>query len=243
MVAKLEPGERQSAGAAAGSDDKLNQQIRSIVEGLQAVGAQPKSPEGVAPVAGDDLRLGIAPDLDHDASESKAIHDRLVAIENQIKNRGSRGVGRYLFAILIGVAATLAWQSYGESAKQIIVTRAPELGWSPQTQHMIATAIQWVGWTSPPAGPEKQAPLVAQTAPSNPSLDAGQVQQIRDSLGGLQQTVEQLAGDQDQIAREIRRVESAVAELNAKFPGTPQSSVAPAPKPIPVPPSSRPPRQ
>ncbi len=243
MAAKSGSIERQSASAATGSDDELNQQISSIVEGLQAIGVQPNGLEGGEPVAGDDLRLGIAPDLDPEALERKAIHDRLVAIENQMKKRGSRGFGRYLFAILIGVAATLAWQTYGESTKQIIVTRAPELGWSPQTKHMIATAIQWVGWTSPPAGPEKQAPLVAQTPPPNPSLDPAQVQQITQSLASLRQTAEQLAGGQDQIAREIRRLESAVAELNAKIPESPEWSVAPARKPVPVPPSSRAPRQ
>jgi hypothetical protein len=31
MAAKIEPTERQSAGAAAGSDDNLTQQLRAIV--------------------------------------------------------------------------------------------------------------------------------------------------------------------------------------------------------------------
>jgi hypothetical protein len=238
MAAKLESTEPHPAAAVLGSDDKLNQQIRSIVQGLQAIGVQPNPQEGGEPVEADDLSLGIAPDLDHQASERKAIYDRLVAIENKMKKRGSRGFGRYLFAILIGVTATLAWQSYGDSAKQIIVTRAPELGWSPEIRQMIATSIQWVGWTNPSASLEKQAPLVAQTAPTNPSLEAGQ-----QSLAGLQQTVEQLAGTQDQIARELRRLESVVAELNAKIPDSPQTPVAPAPKPTPVPPSSRAPRR
>ena len=61
--------------------------------------------------------------------------NRLLIIENAMKKRGSRRFRRYLVAILIGVAATLAWQSYGESAKQIIATRAPELGWSPEAKH------------------------------------------------------------------------------------------------------------
>ena len=154
-----------------------------------------------------------------------------------MKKRGSRRFGRYLVAILIGVAATLAWQSYGESAKQIIATRAPELGWSPEAKQMIATSIQWIGWTKPRAGP---APPVAQTAPTTPSLDPGQVQQMTQNLATLRQTVEQLAGGQDQMARQIARLEAAVAELIAKIPEPPaQPSVAPARKPTPVPPSSR----
>jgi septal ring factor EnvC (AmiA/AmiB activator) len=105
---------------------------------------------------------------------------------------------------------------------------------------MIATSIQWIGWTKPAAGPEKQASPVAQTAPTTPSLDPRQVQQMTQNLATLRQTVEQLAGGQDQMAREIARLEAAVAELIAKIPEPPaQPSVAPARKPTPVPPSSR----
>jgi hypothetical protein len=94
-----------------------------------------------------------------EASERKAIHDHLVAIEKEMKRRGSRGLARYLAAILIGVAATLAWQSYGDATKRMIATKAPELSWSPEAKQMIAS---WtLGWTKPPAGSEKQAALVA----------------------------------------------------------------------------------
>jgi hypothetical protein len=176
--------------------------------------------------------------LDQEASERKAIYDRLVAIENEMKRRGSRGFVRYLVAICIGVAATLAWQSYGDAAKQIIATRAPELGWSPDAKQMIAS---WtLGWTKPPAGSEKQALPVAQIAPSAPSIDAEKVQQLTQSLAVLRQTVEQLAAGQDQMTRVIGRLESAVTELIVKIPEPPpQPPAAPARKPTPAPPSSR----
>src|SRR5690349_22875433 len=50
-----------------------------------------------------------------------------------------RRFARFLLAICIGVAGTLAWQSYGDATKQIIATRAPELGWSPESKQMIAS--------------------------------------------------------------------------------------------------------
>jgi hypothetical protein len=223
MVAKIEPTDRQWAGAAAGSDDEFNQQLRAVVE--QRVDLQPNHPEEDEPWERDDLRPVIRSYLDHQVSDSKLIYSRLVAIENEVKKRGSRSprrFRRYLAAILIGVAGTLAWQSYGESAKQLVATRAPELGWSPEAKQMIATSIQSIGWTKPPAGPEKQTPPVAPTAPTSPSLDSGRVQQMTQNLAALRQTVEQLAGGQDQIARQIARLETAVAGL----------------KPTPVPPSS-----
>jgi len=53
MAAKIEPTERQSADAAAGSDD-LNQQLRAVVE--QRIGLQPNHLDEDEPVARDNLR-------------------------------------------------------------------------------------------------------------------------------------------------------------------------------------------
>ena len=184
----------------------------------------------------DDLHSGFTR-LDWDASERKAIHDRLVAIDNKMTRRGSRGFGRYLVAILIGVAATLAWQSYGDAAKRVIATKAPELGWSPEAKQMIAS---WtLGWTKPPVVESKAAP-VAQTAPIATSLDPEKVRQMAQNLAEVRETVQELAAGQNQVTREIDKLESAVVEILMKMPEPPpQPPAAPARKPTPVPPSSR----
>jgi hypothetical protein len=218
-------------GAAAGSDEQVDQQLRAILENLQQV------TKGDQPVERDDLSLGIAPQLDREVLERNAIYDRLVAIENRMKRRSSRSFGRYLIAICVGVAGTLAWQSYGDAAKQVIATRAPELGWSPQAKQMIAS---WtVGWMKPPA--EKTAPeaVASSKAPPVPAIDSAQVQQIAQSLAALRETVGQIAASEDQTSREIARLESAVAELILKFPEpSAQPPAAPARKPAPVQPQS-----
>src|SRR5215467_8824734 len=134
-AANKERTERPSAGAVAGSVDKLNEQLRVSAEHLLRPSQQPKAGEDLH-----ELLSAISHRLDHESSERKAIYDRLVAIESQTKRRGSRG--RFLVAICIGVAVTLAWQSYGEATKQIIATRAPELGWSPEAKQMIASWVQ-----------------------------------------------------------------------------------------------------
>jgi len=154
-----------------------------------------------------------------------------------IQMRDPRGFAR--FAVLIGVAATLAWQSYGDAAKQVIATKAPELGWSPEAKQMIAS---WtLGWTKPPAGPEKIAPeTVAPKAPPAPSLDPAQVQQITRSLAAVRETLQELAGSQRSMARDIARLESAVAEILVKIPEPlPQSPAGPARKSPAAPSSSR----
>jgi hypothetical protein len=215
--------------------------LRAILDSLERVGFQRKPVGEDEPVERDDHRSGFTSRLDQEASERKAIHDRLGAIENGMKRRGSRGFARYLVAILIGVAATLAWQSYGDAIKQIIAGRAPELGWSPEAKQMIASWVQQLGWTKPPAVESKAAP-VAQTAPAVPSIDPAQVQQMARDLATLRLTVEQLAAGQSKL-------EAADVEILEKItpaPPPPQPPAAPARKPAPLPPSSRtpiPPRQ
>jgi hypothetical protein len=216
-AAKIEPTERQLARAVANSDDKLDEQLRVSAEDLLRPSHQPKAGEDLH-----ELLSVISHRLDHESSEQKAIYDRLVAIENQTKRRGSRGFARFLLAICIGVAATLAWQSYGEATKQIIATRAPELGWSPDAKQMIASWVQQLGWTKPSAGFENTAvrPPALETpkAPAAPSLDPEQVQQMTQSLAALRETVGQLAAGQDRMAREMARLESDLVDILLKMP-------------------------
>jgi hypothetical protein len=116
------------------------------------------------------------------------------------------------------------------------VTRAPELGWSPEAKQIIASWVQQLGWTKRSAGPENtavQAAPVAQTAPETvapkapaaPSLDPEQVHQIALDVAALRQNVEQLSASQDQMAREMRRdiarLESDLVDILLKIPEPP----------------------
>ena len=254
-AAKIEAAERQSVGAAAGSDDKL------------AKSHQSRPAEDMHT-----LLLRVSHRLDYEHAERNTIDYRLRAIEKQMKaigrqtkRRTSRAFVRYLAAICVGVAGTLAWQSYGEEAKQTIATKAPELGWSPEVRQMIAK------WTKPPAGPEntaarppvqetQQAASVAQTAPeavapppAAPSFDPEQAKQMAQSIDELRQTVGRLAATQEQIAshlaatqeqigREMTRLQAADQEILAKIPAPPPVSRPPPPtrKPPAVPPQRAP---
>src|SRR5262249_55058034 len=147
-AANKERTERPSAGAVAGSVDKLNEQLRVSAEDLLRPSYQPKAGEDLH-----ELLSAIGHRLDHESAQQKSIFDRLVAIENQTKRRGSHGFASFLLAICIGVAGTLAWQSYGEATKQIIATRAPALGWAPGAKE---TARRWgpeAGWEDAAGGP------------------------------------------------------------------------------------------
>jgi outer membrane murein-binding lipoprotein Lpp len=108
----------------------------------------------------------------------------------------------------------------------MFATNAPELGWSPETKQMIANWVEQLGWTTkPPATPAvrssatetPQAAPVAQTAPAAvgssvpvaPSINPAEVHQIATDLIALRQTVAQITAGQDQMAREVVKLQGA----------------------------------
>jgi hypothetical protein len=218
------------------------------------------------------LLLRISHHLDYETSERSTIYYRLLAIdaqakriESQTKKRALRALARYFVAMCIAVAGTLAWQSYGEANKQTIATRAPELGWSPEATQMIAGWVQQLGWTKTTlAGPEASAvrpvaetlqaipvaqaapEAVASKAPATPAVDPEQGQRLMQSLTALQQSVDQLASAQEQLARQIKLLQVSDFEILSRVPAPPPPLpvAAPVRKPMTAPsapsgPSSR----
>lgn len=149
--------------------------------------------------------------------------------------RARRAFTRYLIAICIGVAATLAWQSYGNVIKQTVATKAPGLGWSPEVQQLIAASVQQLGWTKPTGfeggAPPAAAPETAQQAPGAqaaadpaasapsavPSPTLEQMQQIASDVVALKQAVTQLSSNQDQMALDIAKVQATDQEVLNKI--------------------------
>ena len=148
--------------------------------------------------------------------------------------RTSRAVARFLIAACIGVAATLAWQSYGEIATQIIASWAAQHGWLPAwLSHVIPT--------SPSSGPEAAAeranppavqtsassgPQTAQPAavPAAPSSDQRSFEAMTLSLAEVRQRVEQLAVTQEEMANEIVKLHAAEQDIRRKMAVAPPAS-------------------
>src|SRR5262249_18813395 len=197
-----------------------DEQSRAFLKNLEGTSDQRKAVEL------DDVLLGILHRLDDGTSERKATYDRLLVIENEMTRRASRGgFARYLLAICIGVAATLAWQSYGEIPKQIIAAKAPQLGWSTETKQIIASWVQPgpESTAARPSLPVAQVATAAQTvpsavvpkAPAAPSIDPDQVHRIAVDLAALGQTVDQLAANQDQMVHQIDMLQTSNQEILA----------------------------
>src|SRR5262245_7024046 len=137
------------------------------------------------------------------------------------RRRFSRVVARYLIAVGIGVGGTLAWQSHGDRAKQMagsvivafwqshgepawqsVASRLPRLVW-PARQPRPADA--------PPAAAVPTADPVATeraAAPAAASVDTRTIDALVNDLAALRGTVDQMAANQEQMARDIARFQA-----------------------------------
>ena len=173
-----------------------------------------------------------------------------------IPSRRSRWLVRYVLTICFGVAATLAWQSYGQTSKQMIATRAPDLGWSPQAKQRIASWVEQLGWTKLPVDAENAAhrPIVPQSAQpekaataldtfaTKESVDLQQIHQMALDLAAVRQTLEQISADQTKMAGEINNLLVTDMEIFLKIPAPPATASPRKPTSV-VPPSRVPNRR
>jgi hypothetical protein len=139
--------------------------------------------------------------------------------------RALRGLVRVLIIFGIGVAATLAWQSYGDAAREMIANSSPQLGWlAPQAAALAQTT------------PNTAAPA----APATPSTDVQQLATMSLNLAAVRQGMDQLAARQQQVADAIIKLQAAEQDILNKISApAPQPTAAPARKPVALtPPSS-----
>jgi len=129
---------------------------------------------------------------------------------------------RFLITFCVGIAAALAWQSYGDASREIIANSYPQLGWlAPQA-------------------------AVAQTAPATivspvTSSDPQQLKAVSLNLAAVRQKVDQLAAQvaagQEQMTRafttKLQAAEQNILDKISVSP--PQPAAAPARKPVPSP--------
>jgi hypothetical protein len=129
---------------------------------------------------------------------------------------------RLLIAFCIGVAVTLAWQSYGDPAREMIANSSPQLS-----------------WLAPQAAVAQNAP--ATIAPTTSSPGPQELKAMSLNLAAVRQKVDQLAAQvvagQEQMARDftakLNAVEQDILDKISLPPS--QSATAPVRKPVPSP--------
>src|SRR5229473_5650948 len=106
-------------------------------------------------------------------------------------------LARFLITFCIGVAVTLAWQSYGDAAREMIVNSYPQLGWlAPQAEPAAQNAPETIT-------------LVAPAAPAAPSLDQQPLSAVLLHLDAVRQSVDRIAAGQEQMTRNVDQLAAA----------------------------------
>jgi hypothetical protein len=134
------------------------------------------------------------------------------AARPSLGRRISRTLGRFFIAVLIGVGSTLAWQSHGDDAKEMVRTWAPSLGW-------LVSA-------SPPKS-ALDGQVFAAAAVTSPEL-VQQLEPMARNIAIVLFNLEQLAAKQEQMAQNIAGLQ-AVEQDRQKMSSPPPSRAAPVP--------------
>src|SRR5256885_13451684 len=81
-------------------------------------------------------------------------------------------MARFLVAVLIGIGLTLAWQSYGEEAKQIVEP------WATEMVTTRAPSLAWLLPSSPTKSPPNLDPAAKQTDAAAKQTGSGPVREV-----------------------------------------------------------------
>ena len=163
-------------------DDLARDLDAGRISSNQRVGADPEEPEYYAESP------SVAPPNYVRASGFE--RRRLANAKRSIARRVFGAVARFFFAVLLGVGATLAWQSCGDQAESRRRAWAPSLGWLLP----VSTAA---------------APMAAATVPDL----VEQLKPISLDLVIVRRSLEQIATNQDQLAAKQEQVAQNLATL------------------------------
>jgi hypothetical protein len=109
-----------------------------------------------------------------------------------LRKRASRALYRFVIAFCSGVAATLAWQWYGDASREMIAKSYPQLGWL--AARPLSTAQNTLGMRG----------LAAPTAPFDR-------QQLKASLEAMRQSIDRIIAGHELIMRSIDQIATRVA--------------------------------
>jgi hypothetical protein len=163
--------------------------------------------------------IGMRPvkPLNHSPRSSSLRDDQVGRDRPSVGRRIFRTLIRFFVAVLIGVGGTLAWQSHGDAAREIVVARAPTLAW------LLSVSTT-------------KSPAVAATSPD----PVQQLEPLASNLDVVRRSVEELAAKQDQMAQNIATLQAVDEDIRQKMLSTPPSpSQQAAPIQQPKPPQPR----
>jgi hypothetical protein len=162
--------------------------------------------------------------------------DRFPSGRRSFAKRAPLALARFLITFGIGVGATFAWQSYGDTAREMVANAYPQLAWLAPLAAPVAQDPAEAVAPAEPAAPA--APASDQQQLGAVSLDLDAVRQSVDRIATNQEqisrTIGQLVTGQEQMTREIAKlqaIEQYILYKNSEPPPRPAPSPAPAPRP------------
>src|SRR6516165_1986143 len=138
--------------------------------------------------------------LSTDSPHASSVEEAQVATERLSNGRRMFRFPRFALAGLIGVGATLGWQSYGDEAREIIIEQIPTLASLLAVSKMKSPVVA----TTPPE-------LVQQLIPLTFGLDV------------MRRSVDQLAAKQEQISQNIAALQGVEEDVRQKLSSPPAS--------------------
>jgi len=169
-----------------------------------------------------DQRIGkrpVSPSI-HSAASSSLKDDQVASDRSSVGRRIFRTLARFFIAVFIGVGGTLAWQSHGDSAKEMVIARVPALAW------LLSVSTT-------------KSPAVTATSPD----PMQQLEPLASNLDVVRRNVEELATKQDQMAQNIATLQAVEEDIRQKISSTPRSpsqQAAPIPQRKPPQPRTKP---
>jgi hypothetical protein len=151
-------------------------------------------------------RRTTKPSIDPTLQPADLKNDWFPSERPSLGNRASHALARLLITLSIGVAGTLAWQSYGDAARGMIASASPQLSWlAPQSAPVARTAPD----------------VIAPTAPAVLSPDQQQLNAMSLGLAVVRQSVDQLAAGQEQMTRDITKLQATAQGILDKISASP----------------------
>jgi len=140
--------------------------------------------------------LPVEPSVEPPAVRPTALENDPFPIgQPSLRKRASRALARFLITFCIGVAATLAWQSYGDAAREMIANSYPQLGWlAPQAEPVT----------------QNTPDLIALAVRAATSLDQQQLNAMSLDLDAVRQSIDRIATSQDKITRGVDRTAPSI---------------------------------
>ena len=135
-----------------------------------------------------------------DSPHASSVEEAQVATERPSHGRRMFRFPRFSLAVLIGVGATLGWQSYGDEAREIMIEQVPTLA------SLLAVS-------------KMKSPAAATTSPEL----AQQLIPLTFNLDVMRRSVDQLAAKQEQMAQSIAALQAVDEDVRQKVSSPPAS--------------------